>query len=149
MQYWLYLAGAIAFEAAGTKSMKLSLGFTKFVPSVFIFYAISFAAYNFPERINGILTTGMFGSIPEYDQVIKAAAQCLVPGGRLSILDGKPPENLPSWLFKIVLKLGKQFGYACEYFNVRLWESVAKYFKETDFETRYSGMIYLLSGTAR
>ncbi|MCP4112366.1 MAG: multidrug efflux SMR transporter [Desulfobacteraceae bacterium] len=44
MQHWLFLAGAIALELAGTTSMKLSEGFTKFVPSVllFVFYAASF-----------------------------------------------------------------------------------------------------------
>jgi ubiquinone/menaquinone biosynthesis C-methylase UbiE len=107
------------------------------------------AVYDFPEGTNGVLSTGLFGYIPEYDRVIKAASQSLVPGGHLSILDGKQPENLPSWLFKIVLKLGGPFGYTPEYFNVRPWESVERYFKETSFETRYGGMIYILSGTAR
>jgi ubiquinone/menaquinone biosynthesis C-methylase UbiE len=107
------------------------------------------AAYDFPEGVNGVFATGLFGYIPEYDRVIKAASQSLVPGGHLSILDGKQPENLPSWLFKIVLKLGGPFGYTPEYFNVRPWESVERYFKETSFETRYGGMIYILSGTAR
>lgn len=107
------------------------------------------AAYDFPEGVNGVLATGLFGYIPEHDRVIKAASQALVPGGHLAILDGKQPENLPSWLFKIVLRLGGPFGYTPEYFNVRPWESVERYFKETSFETRYGGMIYILSGTAR
>ena len=49
MQYWFYLAGAIALETAGTTSMKLSLGFTKLVPSIliFVFYAVSFVALTF------------------------------------------------------------------------------------------------------
>ncbi len=107
------------------------------------------AAYDFPEGVNGVLATGLFGYIPEYDHVIKAASRSFVPGGHLSILDGKQPENLPLWLFKIVLKLGGPFGYTPEYFNVRPWESVERYFKETSFETRYGGMIYILSGTAQ
>ncbi|NIU57784.1 MAG: class I SAM-dependent methyltransferase [Phycisphaerae bacterium] len=69
------------------------------------------AAYDFPEGINGVLATGLFGYIPEYDRVIKAASRSLLPGGHISILDGKQPENLPPWLFKIVLKLGEPFGY--------------------------------------
>ena len=105
------------------------------------------AAYDFPEGINGVLATGLFGYIPEYDRVIKEASQSLVSGGHIAILDGKQPENLPSWLFKIVLKLGGPFGYTPKYFNVRPWESVERYFKETSFETRYGGMIYILSGT--
>jgi small multidrug resistance pump len=49
MQYWMFLAGAIALEVAGTTSMKLSEGLTKFVPSVllFVFYAASFVALAF------------------------------------------------------------------------------------------------------
>jgi small multidrug resistance pump len=44
MLHWLCLAGAIALEIAGTISMKLSLGFTRTLPSVliFVFYAGSF-----------------------------------------------------------------------------------------------------------
>ncbi len=106
------------------------------------------AAYEFPEGVNGVLATGLFGYIPEYDSVIKAASQSLVPSGRISILDGKQPKSLPEWLFKIVLKLGGQFGYTPEYFNVSPWESVERYFKKTSLEQKYGGMIYVLSGTA-
>ena len=44
MQSWLYLAGAILLEVAGTSCMKLSEGFTKLIPSflIFIFYGLSF-----------------------------------------------------------------------------------------------------------
>jgi hypothetical protein len=81
--------------------------------------------------------------------VIKSASQALAPNGHMVILDGKQPENLPAWLFKIVLKLGGPFGYTPEYFNVRPWESVDHYFNETSFETRYGGMMYILSGVAK
>ena len=44
-QAWVVLAVAIALEVAGTTSMRLSEGFTRWVPSVliFVFYAGSFA----------------------------------------------------------------------------------------------------------
>ena len=106
-------------------------------------------AYDFPEKVNGVIATGLFGYIPEYDRVIKTISESLGSGGHLVILDGKQPENLPSWLFKIVLKLGGPFGYTPEYFNVRPWESVGRYFKETSIDTMYGGMIYILSGTAK
>ncbi len=43
---WLYLMMAIALEVGGTTCMKLSLGFTKWVPSimVFILYGLSLGA---------------------------------------------------------------------------------------------------------
>lgn len=46
MQHWWYLAGAIALEIAGTTSMKLSLGFSRLLPSVllFVFYGGSIVA---------------------------------------------------------------------------------------------------------
>ena len=46
MQSWLYLAGAIILEVAGTISMKISEGFAKIIPSIliFLFYGLSFAA---------------------------------------------------------------------------------------------------------
>ena len=49
MQHWLFLAGAIVFEVAGTVSMKLSEGFTKLIPSIMVavFYLISLAALTF------------------------------------------------------------------------------------------------------
>lgn len=50
--HWLYLAGAILFEVAGTTSMKLSQGFTRLAPSIliFVFYAISFVSLTFAVR---------------------------------------------------------------------------------------------------
>jgi small multidrug resistance pump len=49
---WLFLAGAILLEVAGTISMKLSRGFTHWLPSVllFAFYAASFTCLNFALR---------------------------------------------------------------------------------------------------
>ena len=103
------------------------------------------AVYDFPEDVNGVLATGLFGYIPEYDRVIKAASKALLPGGHLVILDGKQPERLPFWLFKIVLRLGRPFGFTPEYFKVRPWESVERYFQKTSIEQKYGGLIYILS----
>jgi len=104
------------------------------------------ANYEFPEDINAVLATGLFGYIPEYDQVIKSISSALATGGHVAILDGKQPENLPKWLFSIVLKLGAPFGFTPEYFNVSPWRAVKRYFEEITFRTRYGGMIYILSG---
>ena len=106
------------------------------------------AAYDFPPEVNGVLATGLFGYITEYNRVIEAASQALVPGGHLVILDGKQPEKLPAWLFKIVLRLGRPFGFTPEYFKVKPWESVERYLQETSFEEMYGGLIYISSGTA-
>jgi demethylmenaquinone methyltransferase/2-methoxy-6-polyprenyl-1,4-benzoquinol methylase len=104
--------------------------------------------YNFTEKANGVLATGLFGYVAEYDLVIKAASEALLPGGHMVILDGKQPERLPSWLFKIVLRLGKPFGFTQEYFEVRPWDSVERYLSNSTIEQKYGGMIYILSAVS-
>ena len=49
MKYWIILGVAIMLEVSGTVSMKLSDGFSKLWPSIFIFifYAASFVALTF------------------------------------------------------------------------------------------------------
>jgi demethylmenaquinone methyltransferase/2-methoxy-6-polyprenyl-1,4-benzoquinol methylase len=106
------------------------------------------ADYYIPKDVNGVLATGVFGYVSEYERVIQKTSEALVPGGRLVILDGKQPGNLPLWLFKLVLWLGRPFGFTREYFNVSPWESVERYFKESSFEEMYGGLLYLSSGTA-
>ena len=55
-QAWTILAAAILFEVAGTTSMRLSEGFTRFTPSllIFVFYAISFALNTVIIRVLGL-----------------------------------------------------------------------------------------------
>lgn len=55
-QAWWMLAAAIAFEIAGTVSMRLSEGFSRVTPSVliFVFYAVSFAINAFVVRTLGL-----------------------------------------------------------------------------------------------
>ena len=49
MSSWLFLAGAIVLEVAGTVSMKLSDGFSNLLPSaaLFFFYGGAFTLLNF------------------------------------------------------------------------------------------------------
>ena len=104
------------------------------------------ALFDFPAGVDAILSTGVFGYIPEYDQVIEKAYNALPSGGHIAILDGKRPENLPSLVFNFVLAIGKQYGYTEEYFEVTPWKSVEKFFSNIIFNTRYGGMIYEISG---
>jgi small multidrug resistance pump len=52
MGSWLLLAVAIVLEVCGTTSMKLSQGFTRWLPStlIFVFYGLSFTALTFVLR---------------------------------------------------------------------------------------------------
>lgn len=106
------------------------------------------AVFAFPERVNGVLSTGVFGHVADCENVIKAASHALVPDGRLVVLDGKLPERLSPWLFKVVLWLSRPFAATMEYYDRRTWESVERYFEETTFEQTYGGMVYISAGTA-
>jgi small multidrug resistance pump len=55
-QAWFVLGVAILFEVAGTTSMRLSEGFTRFTPSllIFVFYVISFALNTMVIRVLGL-----------------------------------------------------------------------------------------------
>lgn len=103
-------------------------------------------SFNFPIGVNAIFATGVFGYIPEYDRVIVKAYTALSSGGHFAILDGKKPDNLPGFVFNLVLAIGKQYGYTGDYFNVSPWQSVERLFSNTTFNTRYGGMIYEASG---
>ena len=50
--HWLFLAGAILFEVAGTTSMKVSHGFTRLTPSIliFVFYVASFICLTYAVK---------------------------------------------------------------------------------------------------
>lgn len=105
------------------------------------------AAYDFPEGLNGVLSTGAFGYVTEYARVIEKASHALVKGGRLVIMDGKEPERWPLWLFKLFVRLSRPFGVTTEYFGHPCWEPVGRFFQEVQFEERYGGLMYISSGT--
>lgn len=106
------------------------------------------AAYDFPERVDAVIATGVFGYVRERDQVVKAVSRALVPGGRVAIVNGKRPDAWPSWLFKLFVLILRPLGITEEYFDSRTWESVERYFRDSTFEEHYGGMVYICSGTA-
>ena len=105
------------------------------------------AEYDFPEGINKVLSTGVFGFITEYDRVIEAASHALVPDGRLAIMDCKYPKRWPLWLLKLFVRLGQSFGLTHDYFNHHCWASVERHFQEAVLEEMYGGMMYVSCGT--
>ena len=106
------------------------------------------AAYDFPQGVNGVLSTGAFGFVPAYERVIKRALHALAPRGRLVILDCKQPEHWPFWLLKLFVWVSRPFGLTFDYFDGHPWESVERFFEETALEEMYGGLVYISSGTA-
>lgn len=103
--------------------------------------------YNFPESVNKVLSTGVFGFVAGYDNVIESLSHTIVPGGRLVIMDGKQPKHWPLWLLKIFVNIGRPFGLTLRYLENRTWESVERYFYDTVMEERYGGCLFISAGT--
>ncbi len=106
------------------------------------------AKYQFPQNVNGILSTFAITFVPEYDRIIQNGAQALTPGGRFVILDLKLPENLPFWLIQLGVWLTSPFGVTLEAGRQHPWESIEKYLTETSFSQFYLAFTFIWVGEA-
>ena len=104
------------------------------------------AKYEFPDGINGAISTGVFGYIKERREVMERVSKALVHDSPLVIIDGKYPVNWPTWAFKIFVKLCSPFGVNEDYFKADTWKIVEELFEDTTFEEMYAGLLYISSG---
>ena len=104
------------------------------------------AKYEFPDGINGAISTGVFGYIKERRKVMERVSKALVHDSPLVIIDGKYPVNWPTWAFKIFVKLCSPFGVNEDYFKADTWKIVEELFEDTTFEEMYAGLLYISSG---
>ena len=106
------------------------------------------AQYNFPSGISGVLSTLAITLVPEYDEVIRKAAEALEPGGRMAILDLKKPMHWPEAMVRFAAWLNKPYGVSLELADRHPWESVGRYLSEVLFREYYFGCLYLSVGEA-
>ncbi len=104
------------------------------------------ADYEFPRRVSGVISTFALTLSPAYDRVIERAAAALVPGGRLVLLDLKPPDSWPQWLVRFVAWLNRPFAVTVDLGERHPWESVRLYLREVEWVEHYGGAIYLSVG---
>jgi len=81
------------------------------------------ASFEFPRAVNGIISTFAITLVAEYEHVIRAGSEALLPGGRFVVLDFKMPSN---WLIRLapllVLTL-RPFGVTIDLANRHPWEA--------------------------
>lgn len=104
------------------------------------------ATYQFPQLVNGILSTFAITLIPEYDSVIRHGAEALAPKGRFVVLDLKRPDNLPHWLFCLGVFITKPFGVSAEIAERRPWEAMKKCFYHMSCNEVFGGFAYIAVG---
>jgi ubiquinone/menaquinone biosynthesis C-methylase UbiE len=106
------------------------------------------AAYNFPEGIDGIISTFAITLIPEFDGIIQKGAAALSPNARFVIVDFKKPNRWPMWMIKLFVMLTRPFGVSLDIAHRHPWESVDRYMNTVEFRELYFGSLYLCVGEA-
>ncbi|MCX4187832.1 class I SAM-dependent methyltransferase [Methylophaga sp. OBS4] len=104
------------------------------------------AKYVFPSSTKGVISTLALTLIPDYEAIIKRAANSLVSGGRFVILDLKKPERWPLWMAKIGVAITKPFGVSLDLTEQRPWEVMNRYFKNVTMTEVYGGFVYIAVG---
>ncbi len=106
------------------------------------------ATYQFPERVDAILSTFAITLIPEFDQVIQSGAKAMASGKRFVILDFKKPDNWPMWLIRFFVFLARPFGVSLDLTHRHPWESVDRHLTTVQFKEVYFGLLYTCVGEA-
>ena len=104
--------------------------------------------YQFPDRIDGVISTFAITLVPEYDQVIRRGASALTSGGRFVVLDFKKPANWPMWLIKFFVFITRPFGLSLDLAERHPWESIKRHLTMVTYEELYFGGLYLCAGEA-
>ena len=110
-------------------------------------------AYEFPEKIDGILSTFALSLVPDCDQVIRNGAAALAPGGRWVVLDLKLARRCPAWLVPLLLPLVRAFAVTRRVLDRRPWERIEQAMRGTlggvTVEQLYGGFAFLAAGERR
>ncbi len=106
------------------------------------------ATYQFPEAVDGVISTGAITYVPQYDQVIERGAKALAPGKRFVILDFKKPAKWPLWLIKFFFFTMRPFGVTLDITERHPWESIDRHLRTVQFIELYFGGAYLCVGEA-
>jgi demethylmenaquinone methyltransferase/2-methoxy-6-polyprenyl-1,4-benzoquinol methylase len=104
------------------------------------------ASYEFPDAIDGVLSTYTLVVVPEYDRVIERAFHALKQGRRCAVLDQKLPSGLASWLVPIVDRMSHRVDYSHVVGQRRVWESIERHAASARVEDLYFGFAYLAVG---
>lgn len=107
------------------------------------------AAFDYPPRVDGVLSTFALTLFPEYDAIIQRGAGALSQGGKFVILDFKKPDNAPGWLIRIMLLITKPFGITLDLADRHPWESMARFLSDSRMQEHFFGFVYIATGNAR
>jgi ubiquinone/menaquinone biosynthesis C-methylase UbiE len=106
-------------------------------------------SYQFPENVNGIISSWAITLVPEFDAVIRNARRSLPAGGRFVVLDFKLPSGRLSKFAPLGVFITRPFGVSMELASRHPWESIAAHFGNVGLEEFYGGFVYVAVGEQR
>lgn len=104
------------------------------------------AAFVFPPRTNGVLSTYALTLMPAFDEVIRRTAAALAPGKRMVVVDFKAPEGWPPWVLRAIVPLLRPFGVTLGLEVRHPWESMRRHLRNVDVREHYLGTTYVAAG---
>ncbi|MGR9086559.1 MAG: class I SAM-dependent methyltransferase [Gammaproteobacteria bacterium] len=104
------------------------------------------ARYEFPDGVQGVVSTFALTLVPEYEQVIDHAARALASGGRLVVADFKKPDQWPLWLVKLGVLITKPFGVTLDLTDRKPWKVMTQYFSRVKVIEFFAGSVYVAVG---
>lgn len=104
------------------------------------------ASYEFPAKVNGVISTFAIIYVPEFDDVIRNASQSLAAGGRLAVLDFKLPTGWTARLAPYLVIDTRPWGLTREMASRHPWESIAKHLNQMQMMERYGGFVFVAVG---
>jgi demethylmenaquinone methyltransferase/2-methoxy-6-polyprenyl-1,4-benzoquinol methylase len=105
------------------------------------------AEFEFPESVNGILSTFALTLVPQFDEVIRRGAASLAPHGTWVIADFKMPSGRSARLARLLLPTVRPFGVSLDLADRHPWESLGRHLGNMSLEEVYYGFAYTASAT--
>ena len=106
------------------------------------------SSYEFPDSIDGVVSTFALTLIPEYKLVIGHAADALSSGKSMVVLDMKIPD-WPRPLINLAVLFTSPFGVSLDIGHRHPWEDMQQSFGNLQMQEVYFGGVYLATSVKK
>ena len=108
--------------------------------------------FEFPARVDAILSTYALSQVPQCGEVIAHGAAALSDGGRWAVLDLKVPDRTPRWMSRVGTSVVGQFASIDEWVLRRPWQAIRAAMQEELVDVSWRelcfGSAFLAGGSA-